>query len=112
MDAASIDDEIVNGEKRSTDIGAGPSMTVSIGSGEKKKLNKREKKRLFDAIPQIEVDKLIVDILAQLDKQLHSTVFEECSQFVQAFHSNGASIQQAGDVEFDVIAGRRENNDS
>ena len=111
LDATSIDDEIANGEIRSTDISAGPSMTVSIGSGDKKKLNKREK-RLVDAIRRTEVDKLLVDILAQLDKQLHSTVFEECSQLVQAFHSNGASIQQAGDVEFDVIAGRRENNDS
>ena len=111
LDAASIDDEIATGETRSTDIGAGPSITVSIGSGDKKKLNKREK-RLVDAIRRTEVDKLLVDILAQLDKQLHSTVFEKCSQLVQAFHSNGASIQQAGDVEFDEIAGRRENNDS
>ena len=46
LDAASIDDEIANGETRSTDIGAGPSVTVSIDSGDKKKLNKREKKRL------------------------------------------------------------------
>ena len=65
-----------------------------------------EKKRLVDAIRQTEMDKLLVDILAQLDKQLHFTVFEERSQFVQACHSNGASIQQAGDVEFEVIAGR------
>ena len=42
LDAASIDDEIANGETRSTDIGAGPSVTVSIGSVDKKKLNKRE----------------------------------------------------------------------
>ena len=52
------------------------------------------------------MDKLLVDILAQLDKQLHFTVFEEHSQFVQACHSNGALIQQVGDVEFEVIAGR------
>ena len=75
MDAASIDDEIANGETKSTDIGAGPSVTVGIGSGDKKKLNKREK-RLVDAIRLTEVDKLMVDILAQLDKQLHFTVFE------------------------------------
>ena len=111
LDAASIDYEIANGETRSTDIGAGPSMTVIVGSGDKKKLNKREK-RLVDAIRWTEMDKLLVDILAQRDKHLHSTVFEECSKLVQAYHSDGASIQQAGDVEFDEIAGRRENNDS
>ena len=108
LDAASIDDEIADGETtRSTDSSAGPSVTARIGSGDKKKqLNKSEKKRLVDAIRQTEMDKLLVDILAQLDKQLHFTVFEERSQFVQACHSNGASIQQAGDVEFEVIAGR------
>ena len=73
-------------------------------------MNKREKKRVVDAIRQTEDDKLLVFILAQLDVQLHFTVFEERSQFVQAFHSNGASIHQAGDVEFHVNAGRRENN--
>ena len=105
LDAASIDDEIADGETtRSTDSGAGPSVTARIGSsGKKKQLNKSEKKRLVDAIRQTEVDKLLVDILAQLDKQLHFTVFEERSQFVQAYHSNGASIQQAGDVELEVI---------
>ena len=86
LDAASIDDEIADGETtRSTDSGAGPSVTARIGSGDKKKqLNKSEKKRLVDAIRQTEVDKLLVDILAQPDKQLHFTVFEERSQFVQA----------------------------
>ena len=108
LDAASMDDEIADGETtRSTDSDAGPSVTAHIGSGDKKKqLNKSEKKRLVDAIRQTEMDKLMVDILAQLDKQLHFTVFEECSQFVQACHSIGASIQQVGDVEFEVIAGR------
>ena len=108
LDAASIDDEIADGETtRSTDRGAGPSVTARIGSDDKKKqLNKSEKKRLVDAIRQTEVDKFLVDFLAQLDKQLHFTVFEERSQFAQACHSNGVSIQQAGDVEFKVIAGR------
>ena len=32
---------------------------------------------------QTDVDKLLVDILAQLDKQLHFTVFQERDQFVQ-----------------------------
>ena len=68
MDTASIDDEIADGKTmRSTDSGAGPSVTVRIGSGDKKKqLNKSKKKRLVDAIRQTEVDKLLVDILAQL----------------------------------------------
>ena len=107
LDAASIDDEIADGETtRSTDRGAGPSVTARIGSDDKKKqLNKSEKKRLVDAIRQTEVDKFLVDFLAQLDKQLHFTMFEERSQFAQACHLNGVSIQQAGDVEFEVIAG-------
>ena len=93
LDAASIDDEIADGETKSTDSGAGPSVTARIGSGDKKKqLNKSEMKRLVDAIRQTEVDKLLVDILAQLDKQLQFTVFEERSQFVQACHLNGALI--------------------
>ena len=53
---------------------------MSIGSGDKKKLNKREK-RLVDAIRRTEVDNLLIDILAQLDKQLHFTVFEERSLY-------------------------------
>ena len=107
LNTASIDDEIADGETtRSTDSGAGPSVTARIGSDDKKKqLNKSEKKSLVDAIRQTKVDKLLVDILAQLDKQLHFTVFEERSQFVQVCHSNGTLIQPAGYVEFEVIAG-------
>ena len=73
LDATSIDDEIADGETRSTDSGAGPSVTARIGFDHKEKqLNKSEKKRLVDAIRQTEVDKLLVDILAQLYyKQLH-----------------------------------------
>ena len=42
LDAASIDDEIADGETtKSTDSTAGPSVTARIGSGDKKKqLNK------------------------------------------------------------------------
>ena len=57
LDAASIDDEIADGETtRSTDSAAGPSVTARIGSGDKKKqLNKSEKKRLVDALRQTDV---------------------------------------------------------
>ena len=85
-DASSIDDEIADREiemARSTSSAGGPG-TARIGSGEKKKqLNKSEKKLLVDAVRHTDVDTLLVDILAYLEKQLHFTVFEERSLFMQ-----------------------------
>ena len=86
LDSTSTADEVANRARtsRSTEGDSGPSAIACISSsGKKKQLNKSEKQHLVDAIRQTDVDKLLVDILAQLDKQLHFTVFEERGQFVQ-----------------------------
>lgn len=82
--AGEIADRVETSRSRSTDGDTpGPSVIACSSSGKKKQLNKSEKKRLVDAVRQTDVDRFLVDILAQLDKQLHFTVFQERCQFLQ-----------------------------
>ena len=63
-----------------------PSITTI--STKMKQLNKSEKKVLVNAVHQTNIEKLLNDILAQLGKQLHFTVFEERGRFLQTLSSS------------------------
>ena len=52
---------------------SGPLLTSSV----KKQLNKSERRRLMDKVRQTSVNQLLADAMTQLEKQLHSTTFEE-----------------------------------
>ena len=63
-----------------------PSITTI--STKMKQLNKSEKKVLVNAVHQTNIEKLLNDILEQLGKQLHFTVFEERGRFLKTLSSS------------------------